>query len=81
MDAALQSISAKPFVKRIPWWNRATRSRGSKYAVHHVVVGIKNSDTTGAPASIVLQAYTIKYRQSLQRRKQPSSDPYESVVQ
>ena len=41
--------------------------------MHHVVVGIKNSDTTGAPASIVLQASSIKYRQSLQRRKEPSS--------
>ena len=41
--------------------------------MHHVVVGINNSDTTGAPASIVLQASSIKHRQSLQRRKEPSS--------
>ena len=41
--------------------------------MHHVVVGIKNSDTMGAPASMVLQASSIKHRQSLQRCKEPSS--------
>ena len=73
MDAALQSISAKPFVKRYCGGIEQLGAGGRSLRCIMWWWVLKNSDTTGAPASIRLQASSIKYRQSLQRRKEPSS--------